>query len=241
MNDITQRESGVGLRSLRFLSGSHLKLLAVVTMLIDHVANTFLYDCDLLLFELAGRSLTLYAAMRYIGRLAFPIYAFLIVEGFRHTSSRRRYGRNLLVFALISEIPWNLIHSGELIHETQNVFFTLFFGFLGLCALEHRRGVEQTVMLVGLLLLSLGFGADYGASGLAFILLMYLLRDRAAAQAVIGCSILSSRWIAGLAFIPINMYNGKRGFIRGRFFKYAFYAIYPIHLLVLYLIKRYVL
>ena len=81
------------------------------------------------------------------------------------------------------------------------------------------------------------FGADYGCSGFAFILLLYVLREKKLEQAVIGSGVLSSRWIAGLAFIPINMYNGRRGFIRGKFAKYLFYAIYPIHMLLFYFLK----
>ena len=74
--------------------------------------------------------------------------------------------------------------------------------------------------------------------GFGFILLLYCFRNHKILQAVLGCCFLSSRWIGGLAFIPINLYNGKRGFIRGRFLKYAFYAAYPLHIFIIYLIKK---
>ena len=78
---------------------------------------------------------------------------------------------------------------------------------------------------------------DYGTSGVSFIILLYVLRRNRIFQAAIGCIILPMRWIAGLAFIPINMYNGQRGFIQGPWAKYLFYVFYPLHLLVLYFIK----
>ena len=67
---------------------------------------------------------------------------------------------------------------------------------------------------------------------------MYLLRSSPLLRAVVGSCVLSSRWIAGLAFLPIAFYNGKRGFIRGKAAKYLFYVIYPAHIFALYLIKR---
>ena len=221
----------------RILNGSWLKLIAVVTMLIDHVASVLLRDCGITLISIAGRSLSLYQAMRYVGRLAFPIYAFLLIEGFLHTSDRKKYGINLFVFALISEIPWNLEHSGGLLYSEQNIFFTLFLGYMAICVVERFRGKKQVGYLLMLLLITILIRADYGCAGFGFIILLYVLRDHKLLRAVIGSCILPSNWIAGLAFVPISLYNGKRGFIRGKFMKYAFYAFYPAHLLVLFLIK----
>ena len=73
---------------------------------------------------------------------------------------------------------------------------------------------------------------------LCFILFMYFLRDYELIRAAVGCGFLSSTWKAGLAYIPIALYNGERGFIRGRVLKYAFYLIYPVHIFILYLLKR---
>lgn len=156
-----------------------------------------------------------------------------------HTHNRKHYGRNLLMFALISEIPWNLTHGGHLYGLSQNVFFTLFIGFLGLCAIEQYREdrFRQTFSLLGLFAFSILLFCDYGCAGFSFIVMLYLLRHRPLFRAIVGAGMLGSRWIAGLAFIPISMYNGSRGFIQGPFAKYIFYAFYPLHLLVLYFIK----
>jgi len=219
-----------------FLSGSGLKIIAVISMLIDHCAATFLADSDIAVFSVEGYTLTLYWLLRYIGRLAFPIFCFLIVEGFVHTSDRKKYGRNLLLFAFASEIPWNLWHSGTLLNSKQNVFFTLFLGYLGLCVIEKFGGVKRVLFLLALLAASLLLRADYGHVGYEFILLLYLLRKDRGIQAVVGSCILPTRLFAGMAFIPINLYNGQRGFICGRW-KYAFYLFYPAHILLLYFIK----
>ena len=123
----------------RFLSSSGLKVIAVITMLIDHVASVLLRENPVVLLQIADYQLTLYTLMRTIGRIAFPIFAFLLAEGFHYTSDRKKYGIRLLVFALISEIPWNLEHSGKLLYSSQNVFFTLLLGFLGLCVIEELK------------------------------------------------------------------------------------------------------
>ena len=226
----------------RFLSGSGLKLLAVAAMLLDHIAHCFLQNDPTILVQAFGRSLTLYRMLRILGRLAFPLYAFLLVEGFHHTRDRNKYGLRLLIFALLSEIPWNLMLSGSLFYGNQNVLFTLLLGYAGLCVIEQLEHGESRrrnlALLFALFVFSILLRADYGCSGFGFILLLHLLRSRPVYRALIGSCILSSRWMAGLAFVPIGFYNGRRGFIRGRVFGLLFYAFYPLHMLILYLIKR---
>ena len=234
------------LEKLKILNGSWLKIIAIISMIIDHIAlfilknyNSFIYT----LFTIGSREVTIYYIMRCIGRIAFPIFAFLIVEGYIHTHDRVKYGRNLLLFAVFSEIPYNLIHSGTWHYPGQNVIFTLFLGYLSICALEYFRQDKKKLLisLLGLLLISIAFKADYGCNGFGFILMLYILRNNKLIQAIIGSCFLSSTWHAGLAFIPLNMYNGTRGFIKGNFSKYFFYVFYLGHLLILYFIKTAVL
>lgn len=227
----------------RIFSGSVLKTIAVVSMIVDHVAFVLVQRMAMGHLQIAGTKLTLYSLMRCIGRLAFPIYCFLLVEGFVHTHDRRRYGLRLAAFAVISEIPWNLVHTGRLLYERQNVFFTLTLGFVALCLAE---GIEKDAEHRGLYALGLAaviaaglWGRmDYGAVGVGIILMMYLLRERAVLRAAAGVCLLPNTWIAGFAFVPIALYNGKRGFIRGKAMQIAFYAIYPVHLLILYFLRR---
>ena len=234
-----QRESIIP-DKYKILSGSALKCIALFTMIIDHVGYHLVRHLDIVLLQLGQRTITLDFLMGKIGRLAFPIFCFLLVEGFLHTHDRWKYGRNLLVFALISEIPWNLVYTGTLHYTKQNVFFTLFFRFVGLCCIESLREKprQQLAALLVLTITTTYFKADYGVVGFGLILLLYCLRNHKILQAVLGCCFLSSRWVGGLAFIPINLYNGERGFIHGRFLKYAFYAAYPLHLFIIYLIRK---
>ena len=191
---------------------------------------------------IGNKAVSLRMIMHYIGRIAFPLFAFLITEGFTHTHDRKKYGINLLTFALISELPWNLVHTGELFYSRQNVFFTLLLGYMGLCAIDlykndHKKLIITLACLLGV---SLVLRADYTCFGFGFILLLYILKDRYM-MAILGCCMLPSRWIGGLAFIPILMYNGQRGFAKAKWTKYAFYIFYPLHLLALYLIRTYIL
>ena len=227
----------------RFLSNSGLKTIAVAAMLLDHIASTLLYDDMTVLFCFFGRMIGYYEIFRLIGRVAFPIYAFLLVEGFEHTGSRKRYALRLMLFALISEIPWNLEHTGSVFYAGQNVFFTLLLGYFGLCVTEKlnqdKGSMNKTpwlAQLFFLLFLSVILRADFGASGFGFILLLYILRKHPVFRAVTGTCFLPSQWRSGMAFIPIAFYNGRRGFIKSRSLQWLFYAVYPLHLLILYFI-----
>ena len=227
-------------KKYKILSGSVLKCIALFTMIVDHVGLHLLRNSGIVLLYTSAGPLELFTLMRKVGRLAFPIYCFLLVEGFLHTHDRRKYGLNLLAFALISEIPWNLEHTGALYCPSQNVFFTLFLGYAGMCCIEElkERPLEQLISLIALVLVAMNLKADYGIGGFAFILVMYLLREQKILQAIVGTCIESGGWAAGLAFIPINLYNGQRGFIKGKGMKYLFYAAYPVHIMIIYLIKK---
>lgn len=237
----------------QILSGSALKLIAMITMLIDHATYFLLYhELDLLqpLFTVGSTTVTVYYILRTVGRLAFPLYCFLLVEGFLHTRDRKKYGINLLLFALISELPWNFAHSGTWRHGEQNVFFTLFFGYCGLCIIEYlshhpvwkesHRPVWQVIGIVALFAVTFVFEADYGYMGFAAILAMYLLRKLPVARAIVGICLFGTTWRAGLAFVPIALYNGERGFIKGKSGKYVCYAFYPLHLLILGILRFFV-
>ncbi|MDE6706653.1 MAG: conjugal transfer protein TraX [Oscillospiraceae bacterium] len=228
----------------KIFSGSMLKLLACITMLIDHVSHVLLIHipvCTEVFFEIKNYHIqfSIYMIGRYIGRIAFPIYAFLLTEGFQHTHNKKKYALNLLLFALISEIPWNLEHTGKIYYENQNVFFTLLLGLLCIICYETYKNhkINLLASLSGLSIIALLAKADYGFRGMAFLFLMYLLRKQKIPQAVIGTSMLSYPVAAGLAFLPIYCYNHKRGFIQGNFAKYCFYAFYPVHMFLLYLMK----
>lgn len=212
-------------------------------MLVDHVAKHLLARhpwFTTTLFQLGTTEVSWYRLCESFGRIAFPIFCFLLVEGFVHTRDRRRYGTSLLAFALVSEPAFDVCRTLSWFDPSyQNVFFTLFVSYLGLCAYEglRDRPTLRAMSVLGLALASMGLLCDYGPRGYAMVLMLYVLRDRPLEKTALGCCITLATWRAGLAFVPINLYNGERGFIRGQALKYAFYAFYPLHLLLIWYLR----
>ncbi len=228
------------------LSGSALKLIALITMIIDHVGAAILemgviegYNTGMLniSYETALFWWNVDSVLRGIGRISFPIYCFLITEGFLHTRDVRKYALRLGVFALLSEIPFDLAFYHVLwTWEHQNVFFTLFLGLLAIAAIDYyekRMNSRWVGLIAAFCFVMLGdvLHTDYGAFGVFFIVVLYAFRNCGWIRTVIGCILIAWETTAPLAFIPIQMYNGERGRLR---LKYFFYAIYPAHLLILY-------
>ena len=242
------------------LNGSTLKMIAVVTMLIDHVAAVLLVKMLILngTWELTGYSdsrvlniLTLehmnmvkiYQLMRDIGRIAFPIYCFLLVEGFMRTRNVKKYLGRMLLFAFISEIPFNLAFTGKIFYrDYQNVMFTLFWGLLAMYVSQivELKADKWFVkwFLTALIWLAAAGGAevmltDYGAKGVGCICVLYLLRYVKGLQLLGGALAFTWEFPAPVSFAFIALYNGEKG----RSMKHFFYGFYPVHLLVLYLVS----
>ena len=233
----------LALNRFKIMSGSTLKVLACVAMFIDHFAKIYLIKFDwarMTLFSIFGRNFSVVQLMVMFGRFAFPIFAFLLLNGFLHTKDRKRYGLNLFIFALLSEIPFNLLFNNALTFPKQNVMCTLLLGYLALCCLDYFKGkpLISVFSIVLLYVMTRLIKVDYGASGYLFILLLYGLRKEKAIQSLACSMLLSMKFMVFLSFIPINMYNGERGFIKTRFSKYCFYAFYPLHMLFIYLLAK---
>ena len=214
------------------LSGSALKIIAILSMVIDHCA-----------YYLLEHSTVLYEAMRCVGRIAFPVFAFLITEGFSHTQNRKRYFLQLLAFAILSEIPWYLLNRTD---GTHNVMFTLALGVVTLALLdrccEHKTLSFMAVALVAVL--AYYMGTDYDWRGILMIAIFYMTQPQAdnlqgrMIQILFTFPLLIHYGIIGAIFasVVILSYNGDRGFIRGKAWKYIFYAFYPVHLLLIYML-----
>lgn len=243
-------------QGIRCIDGLTLKILAMAFMLCDHMWATVLSNQHFL---------------TDIGRLAMPIFAFQIVEAFHYTSNYRKLMQRIFIFALISEIPFNLMTGGELLNPFhQNVMFTFLIALFFLNMMEkakQRWGVSLryniTVALgclAGMLLGTLCM-VDYFGFGVITVFLFYLSRNlrygwvaQLIGMYVINCVMLAGQVIpvtlaghlfeipqqgfALLALIPIWLYNGKRGY-HNKAVQMAYYAFYPMHILVLALLVLY--
>ena len=167
----------MGKFSYKVLSGSAIKMIAIACMAVDHTAKIVLYDCSGLyepLLRIRDTDVSWQFIMQcVIGRLAFPLFAFLAVEGYSHTRSVRRYALTLFLFAILSIVPGSLFYLGS-----QNVLFTLLFGVLSVHAIERLEPHKAIVAVGAVLLASWFIRCDYGVVGVAFIVLLHLLRHR---------------------------------------------------------------
>lgn len=203
------------------LTAAGLRFLALALMLADHMGLVLFPD---------------QIWLRWLGRLAFPIFAFQTAEGYRHTRNFRRYCLRLAVFALISEIPFDLMAFGTLFYPGhQNVMFTLLLGLLACRFYDRGSGwaIALTVTAAALLC------TDYGAIGVMTVLLFHAFRGQRLPQLLFlfllngfGFSFLSLQTFAVLAWVPICLYRGERG-RSGKWLQYGSYAFYPLHMLIL--------
>lgn len=228
----------------KLLSGSALKLIACISMLSDHLAKYYFVRfswANVVWFSIAGKSISLLQLMLMFGRFAFPLFAFLLVEGFLNTRNRKKYGLSLFVLALLSEIPFNLMNGNALLFPKQNVMFTLLLGFLAMCSIEYFKGKHwiSLVLLLIMFLISRYMQADYRTAGFLFILLMYGLRKEKVIRCVAAPVLLQMKAMVFLSLLLTCLYNGKRGFVKTPFLKYCFYAFYPFHMLVIYLLAKF--
>ena len=208
------------------LSGSALKAIALVSMTVDHIA-----------YYLMEHGTWTYDMMRTMGRMAFPIFAFLLVEGYGHTRSTRKYALSLLAFALISEIPWWLLNHDN----THNVFFTL---LLGLIAIEGMCRIGDKPLIWCIIIASICGNAiwlhvDYEYSGILLICAFHIFKPDKVTKCLLATLFMYQYGVVGLCLglSAILCYNGERGFIKGQYAKYLCYAYYPLHLVLFMLLS----
>ena len=222
------------------MSSFGMKMLALLTMLCDHFGYALFSQITIL---------------RVIGRMAMPLFAFLLGEGFLHTSDKKKYLFRMVLFALLSEAPFDLLFYGTLVSlQGQNVFFTLSLGLIALWSYEffaiQQRRVEPGLLAVGACALASELlRADYGMVGVLMVFLLYVCREKWHRTGLLALSVALQMLRVGvvygrdwgmlqgfalLAALPIFLYNGTQG---RRRWKWFFYLFYPIHLLLLYFLR----
>lgn len=232
--------------SIKGFSACSLRLIAMGLMLLDH-----------LWYVGAIRSVW----WTCLGRLAFPIFAFQIAEGYIHTRNFRRYCGRLLLFAILSEIPFDLMTAGSFFAPShQNVMFTLLLGLICIHSIDECEQASSTSQrLKGCLLVTMCFllaavaNTDYSILGIATVVLFYLMRNTSKLWLLFamvwfhgiafgGASVslhlfgihlgLPIQSFAVFALIPIWLYNGEKG-SGGKTFQLMGYCFYPVHMLLL--------
>lgn len=245
------------------LDRSALKYIAIITMLIDHIGALIIYPLyvnanfvdgvDMLGDLMPTKAKVLYAVytvLRCIGRIAFPIFTYMVVEGFLHTHSRKKYLLRLVVFALISEIPFDIAFSDCLFDfSSQNVIWLYIIAVLMMWFIERfaetqeKSGAKIALTIVAVLVACLlAITCDYSFGGILLVASMYLFKDKKTFY-WIGCVLslviiaLLSTWMELFAIVSLfllTLYNGEKG----KSNKYLFYVFYPAHLLILGLISH---
>lgn len=224
------------------LSNFDLKFIAIITMTIDHIGVVF--------------GTPFYNLLRAVGRLSFPIFAFLLTEGYVHTKSFSKYFLRLLVLAVISEIIYDYVFYERFIYlGANNIFFTLALGLFTLFLLDKSRCLVKRyfkdkidliiilpitylliVVIMGLIAEFLSF--SYGMLGILIISFFYLFKNNFLLMVIsvsISTLILGEpmQYFSLFSLILIYFYNKKLG----KKCKMFFYLYYPLHILVLGLIK----
>ena len=230
-----------GTKKYQILDGTVLKIIAMISMVLDHVGDMFFPGVTWL---------------RMIGRLAMPIFSFCIAEGFAHTHDRKRYLCRIGVFALISEIPFDLAFEGRVGFAHQNIMLTFFLAILALMLFDRIRGgkdpeaeripIGRTALgaaaVAAAAAVALLVRADYTVFAVVAVFLFYVLRgNHPLIRSGVGVAFLAlTRTVGyycatGFSLIPLALYNGKKG----KGLKWLFYIFYPGHLLVLAAIKAF--
>lgn len=203
------------------MNAFYLKWLAVILMVVDHIGY-FIFP-DLLI-------------LRMIGRLSFPIFAFLIANGYQHTRDVKKYVLRLFIFANVIQLA-----SIFMIFPV-NIFYTLTLGLLCIIIYDIDMGyLNKLLMIAGLLIIAYLIKCDYGPYGVLMILIVYIFRERylymALFMALIGIGYYGLYHIQNLAILSIfffMLYNNKEG----RKMKYFFYVFYPLHMMILFFISE---
>lgn len=231
------------LKKIQILNGAQLKYIAFLSMLIDHINKALIWP------NLQGDGIlsTISSVFDVIGRIAFPLFSFFIVEGFFRTHDKKKYFLNLLIFAFISEIPYDMFSSKVILEfRLNNVLFSLALSLITIWILDvfrnrYEKNLGKAWIFFSIPLLTIMYfvsnfvSGDYDFHAIMTAFVFYILYDRPLAGAICAyLTIVSEVWSI-LGFGLTVLYNGERG-IQNKIFNYLFY---PVHLLILGLMRFY--
>ena len=225
------------------MSSFALHIIAMIFMLCDHMWATILD----------------YEWLTCIGRIAFPIFAFLITEGYIHTSNINKYIKRMVIFAIITEIPFNLMVSASPIYPFhKNVLWTFVISLLTLKYLnfDNTKNIFKSILIIILaIIIATITMCDYFGAGVMMVVGFYIFRKSKFLQLLMMIYVnmiliqgysypidiagytyyFPQQGFAILSLIFIWLYNGKQGY-HAKWFKIFCYAFYPLHMLILYIL-----
>ena len=223
---------------IRCLSGATLKLIAIISMLADHVNKALIYPC---LKSNEGFLATLSNIFDIIGRIAFPLFCFMIIEGFFKTRNRKKYMFNLLIFGVISEVPFDMFTTGSFYNANwQNVMFTLALVLGTVWIIDTLKNkmeskpkalwyIVSILIVLAMCIVAMMLSLDYEHHAVLMGYFFYLFYGNPLLQIPLGyISVYDQPWSL-LGFGLILTYNGQRG----KQNKMLNYWFYPVHLLIL--------
>ena len=217
------------------INGAVLKYIAFISMFIDHFNKAIITP----LLNYQQPLVFISSLFDIIGRIAFPIFAFMIVEGFYKTNSRWKYLRNLLVFAVISEIPYDMFQSKVFVNNrSQNIMWALALGLFILIIVDNLKEKIKNKyiwILVSIIIVAINaiiatlLSFDYDYYSIIIIFILYIFYDKRFVGSLLSYLVIIKEVYAILGFVIINLYNGEKG-KQNKLFNYLFY---PVHLFIL--------
>ena len=231
-------------KNFQFLSGAELKLIAIISMLADHVNKALIYPY---LESNHGFLAFISDVFDIIGRIAFPLFCFMLVEGYFKTRNRKKYLLNLLLFGVISEIPFDMFTTASFFNMNwNNVMFTLALVLVTVWIIDTLKEKMQKrpkalwylvsiLIVLGMCIVSMSLSLDYEHHAILIGYFFYLFHDMPVFAIPFGyASMFKEPW-ALLGFGLTLTYNGERG----KQHKMLNYWFYPVHMLILGILRLY--
>lgn len=239
--EINKRFEHERLKKLQILNGAQLKYLAFISMLIDHVNNAIITP----MLDGEGFLLHLSNIFSILGRIAFPVFVFFIVEGFFKTSNRKKYLGQLLIFGAISEVPFDMFTSKVYYNPNwNNMMFTLALSLITIWLIDflkeklHNKIFWYALSIIIVVIFSLSamqLSLDYDYHAVVAAYIFYVFYNKPILGAGLGYLSIIKELYSFLGFALTIMYNGQRG----KQYKWLNYLFYPVHLLILGILRFY--